>query len=132
MMASALTSAACAPAATVTVSARAPTVCSRYPDSLVLIMIGSLPLAPVYPDHIVFYATFELCPQGCHPRESGGPGQATEWLPWIPAFAGMTMEGGSASVLQSVNPPNCRAPCGRPPACAPAPGAAARSSPAYS
>jgi len=28
----------------------------------------------------------------CHPRESGGPGQATVWLPWIPAFAGMTLE----------------------------------------
>src|SRR5215468_769774 len=26
----------------------------------------------------------------CHPRESGGPGQAMERLPWIPAFAGMT------------------------------------------
>src|SRR5882724_1048863 len=104
MMASALTSAACAPAATVTASARAPTVCSRYPDSLVLIMIGSLPLAPVCADHIVFYATFELCPQGCHPRESGGPGQATERLPWIPAFAGMTMESGTTSVLQPVNP----------------------------
>jgi hypothetical protein len=29
-------------------------------------------------------------PLRCHPRESGGPGQATEQLPWIPAFAGMT------------------------------------------
>src|SRR5882724_4435621 len=28
----------------------------------------------------------------CHPRESGGPGQATLQLPWIPAFAGMTFE----------------------------------------
>ena len=28
----------------------------------------------------------------CHLRESGGPGRATEWLPWIPAFAGMTLE----------------------------------------
>ena len=27
-----------------------------------------------------------------HPRESGGPGRATHWFPWIPAFAGMTTE----------------------------------------
>ena len=26
----------------------------------------------------------------CHPRESGGPGQVTERLPWTPAFAGVT------------------------------------------
>jgi hypothetical protein len=29
----------------------------------------------------------------CHPRESGDPGLATDRLPWIPAFAGMTREG---------------------------------------
>src|SRR5882672_9810744 len=28
----------------------------------------------------------------CHPRESGGPGRVTVLLPWIPAFAGMTMK----------------------------------------
>src|SRR5882672_8845813 len=28
----------------------------------------------------------------CHPRESGGPGQATNWLPWMPAFAGTTLK----------------------------------------
>src|SRR5262249_38299280 len=28
----------------------------------------------------------------CHPRESGGPGQVTERLLWIPAFAGMTTQ----------------------------------------
>ena len=28
----------------------------------------------------------------CHPRESGGPGRATEQLLWIPAFAGVTTE----------------------------------------
>src|SRR5882724_1835231 len=28
----------------------------------------------------------------CHPRESGGPGQATLQVPWILAFAGMTFE----------------------------------------
>src|SRR5262245_58795627 len=57
MMASFLTSAACAPTATVTASASVPTACSRYPDSLVLVMISSLPLAPVCSDDILFYAT---------------------------------------------------------------------------
>jgi hypothetical protein len=31
-----------------------------------------------------------FCPFPCHPREGGGPGQVTEPLSWIPAFAGMT------------------------------------------
>src|SRR5262249_5841760 len=30
----------------------------------------------------------------CHPRESGGPGQAMKRLPWMPAFAGMTLKVG--------------------------------------
>jgi hypothetical protein len=33
----------------------------------------------------------QFCSFVCHPRESGGPEQATERLPWIPAFAGMTI-----------------------------------------
>src|SRR5262245_11594115 len=28
----------------------------------------------------------------CHPRESGGPGQATERFSWTPAFAGVTAQ----------------------------------------
>src|SRR6185312_1904253 len=43
MTASFLTSAACAPAAIVMASASEPAACTRYPDSLVLIMVGSLP-----------------------------------------------------------------------------------------
>src|SRR5882724_6477388 len=46
-------------------------------------------------DHTIITLGFPVCDPpspsfGCHPRESGGPGQATSLYPWTPAFAGVT------------------------------------------
>src|SRR5262244_3571753 len=41
--------------------------------------------------NIAAFATYPISPN-CHPRGSGGPGYATGRWPWIPAFAGMTID----------------------------------------
>src|SRR5262249_4507122 len=112
MMASFLTSAAWAPAVIATASARAPAVCSRYPENLVLVMISSLP------DSLLFVQTIS-----CSTPLLADPSRVVARLHLLMLLGARR---------RRRTPLNYPAPCGRPRACAPAPGEAGRSSPACS